>query len=418
MDRVIKQKKWTLKKIATYGGVTLLAGALIMMMVQASQGRKLKVKRDRLTISTVSFGTFQEKIPINGTVIPHTTQYVTAVEGGQVESIVLKGGEIVNKGDPILKLSNSSLELQYMQLETGLLEQADQLRNTKINLETSVLQLKDQLIQIDFQIEDLGQQYKRSQGLFKDSVISEQEFMSLKANYNSFVRRRAVMLERISKDSVLRDQQLIQVDKSLRAVARNLDAIQKSLSNLFIKAPISGQLSSVRVEVGENVTQGQQLGQVDDLTKGFKVRAQIDEHYISRIDNGLVGKFTFGGKEYELVIDRVYPEVVNGSFEVDMISPNNTNAEGIKRGQNLQIRLALSDESQAMLLARGGFYQTTGGKWVYIVDESTGTARKRDIKIGRQSDRYYEVTEGLEEGELVITSTYDAYNKIDQLILE
>lgn len=417
MDRVIKQRKWTLRKIATYAGISALAVVLILMVVQASGGSKLKVKRDRLTISKVSSGAFQERIPINGTVMAKTTQFVTAIEGGQVESVVLKGGEIVKEGDMILKLSNSSLELQYMNLETNLLEQADQLRNTKIQMETSGLALKDQLALINSQLKDLGQQYKRSEKLYKDSVISEQDFMTLEANYQAAKQRRSIMLERIAKDSVLRVQQLIQVDQSLGLVARNLKAIQRSLSNLIIKAPINGQLSSVRVEIGENVTQGQQLGQVDKLD-GFKVRAQIDEHYISRIDTGLTGVFTFGGSEYSLKIDRVYPEVTNGSFEVDMIFPTDSEPDGIKRGQNLQIRLALSDETQALLLAKGGFYQTTGGNWVYVVDESTGTAFKRNIRIGRQSDRYYEVLEGLSENELIIVSSYDSYNDIDQLILQ
>lgn len=416
MDRVIKKKKWTPKKIATYAGVSILAIVLILMVVQAAAGgSKLKVKEDRLTVSEVTYGTFQEFIPINGTVIPHTTRIITAVEGGQVEKVVLKGGEMVEKGDVVMELSNSSLELNYMNLETNLLEQADQLRNTKIQLETSGLVLKDQLEQINFQIEDLGQQYRRSEKLFQDSVISEQDFFSLRANFNAAKRRKKLMMERIRKDSILRIQQLEQVDKSLSLVARNLDAIQESLSNLTITAPIKGLLSTEHMEEGENVTQGQRLGAVDDLTQGYKVRAQIDEHYISRIEVGLKGKFQFSGNEYELTIERIYPEVENGSFEVDMLFSEEP--EGVKSGQNLQIRLALSDETQAMLLARGGFYQTTGGNWVFVVDKSTGTANRRSIKIGRQSDRYYEVLEGLEEGELVITSSYDSYRDIDQLIL-
>lgn len=413
MDRQISQKKWPLQKILIYIGVPALLILLAALVYRQSGTSRLKVPKERLTVSTVDYGPFQEFIAINGEVLPLNTVFVTAIEGGQVKEIYLEGGENVKKGDLIMKLTNPGLELNYMNLQTNMLEQADQLRNTKINLETSGLVLEDQLAQLDFQIQDLGQQYKRSKALFKDSVISEQEFQSLEINYEQVKRRRSILRRRIDKDSVLREQQLFQVEKSLRLVDRNLDAIQQSLANLTIKAPVSGQLGNIRVEIGQTISQGQRLGQVDE-PDGFKVRARIDEHYNSRISAGLKGDFPYAGSRYDLVIRKVYPEINNGTFEVDMEFEGDI-ADGIKRGQTLQIRLALSEETQAILLARGGFYQSTGGNWVYVVDGDI--AYKRDIRIGRQSDRFYEVLEGLEKGEKVVTSNYQTFNEVDQLVL-
>lgn len=413
MDRQIQKKKWPLQKILMYVGIPALLILLAYMVYQQSGTSRLKVPQERLTISTVDYGPFQEFIAINGEVLPLNTVFVTAIEGGQVKEIYLEGGEYVKKGDLIMKLTNPGLELNYMNLQTNLLEQADQLRNTKINLETSGLALEDQLAQLDYQVKDLEQQYNRSKPLFKDGVISEQEFQTLEFNYQQVKRRRSIMRRRIDKDSVLRVQQLFQVEKSLRLVDRNLDAIQQSLANLTIKAPVSGQLGNIRVEIGQTISQGQRLGQVDE-PDGFKVRARIDEHYNSRISPGLQGDFPYAGDRFDLVIRKVYPEINNGTFEVDMEFEGDV-PEGIKRGQTLQIRLALSEETQATLLARGGFYQSTGGNWVYVVDGDI--AYKRDIRIGRQSDRYYEVLEGLDKGEKVVTSNYQTFNEVDQLVL-
>ncbi len=417
MDRVIKKRKWTPQKIGLYVGLPILAVILIGLMVRNAGVSRYKVDTDRLHIATVSQEAFQERIPITGEVLPKNTVYITAIEGGQVKEVFLEGGEMVRKGDPLLKLTNPGLELNYMNLQTNLLEQADQLRNTRITLETSGLQLKDQLIQIDYQIKDLGQQYERSKMLYQDSVIALSEFQTVENNYQFQLRRKALMLERIERDSLLSKQQMGQVNNSLGLVDRNLTAIQRSLDNLTIKAPVSGLMSAVRVEIGENVNQGQNLGQIDMMEGGFMVRARIDEHYNGRVYSGQTGTFPFNSREYQLVIRKVYSEVSNGSFEVDMDFVDGA-PEGIKRGQNLQIRLALSDESMALLIPRGGFYHKTGGRYIYVVTPEGDRAVRRDIEIGRQSDRHYEVLNGLEPGERVITSSYDTYNEVDELVLQ
>lgn len=417
MDRVIKKRKWTPQKIGLYFGLPILAILLIGLMVRNAGVSRYKVETDRLHIATVSQEAFQERIPITGEVLPKKTVYITAIEGGQIKEVYLEGGEMVRKGDPLLKLTNPGLELNYMNLQTNLLEQADQLRNTRITLETSGLQLKDQLIQIDYQIKDLGQQYERSKMLYRDSVIALQEFQTVENNYQFQLRRKALMIERIERDSLLSRQQMGQVNNSLSLVDRNLTAIQRSLDNLTIKAPVSGLMSAVRVEIGENVNQGQNLGQIDMMEGGFMVRARIDEHYNGRVYSGQTGTFPFNSSEYQLIIRKVYSEVSNGSFEVDMDFVDGA-PEGIKRGQNLQIRLALSDESMALLIPRGGFYHKTGGRYIYVVTPEGDRAVRRDIEIGRQSDRHYEVLNGLEPGEKVITSSYDTYNEVDELVLQ
>lgn len=416
MDRVIKKKKWPLRNWVLYAGIPLAIILLLGALVRSAGGSRLKVHKERLTIATVEAGMFQEFIPINGVVRARNSVFVTAVEGGQVKEIFLLGGETVQEGDLILRLTNPGLELNYMNLQTQLLEQADQLRNTKITLETSGLILKDQLAQLDFQVRDLTQQYRRNRPLYEDSVISEMAFFTLENNYLQAKRRQALLIERIETDSVLRVNQLVQVDKSLALVARNLDAIQRSLANLVVRAPISGQLGTVETELGQTITQGQRIAQVDDID-GYTVRASIDEHYISRIQPGLQGWFPFAGAQHGLRIRKVYPEVRAGAFEVDM-DFSETEPAGIKRGQNLQIRLALSDETEAILIPRGGFYQTTGGNYIYVLNAEGTRAYMRDIRISRQSDRHYEVQEGLRPGEQVITSSYDAFNKASELILE
>ena len=416
MDRVIKKNKWSFQRIALYAGVPLFAIVLMAMLYRTTGVSKLRVQKERLSFGTAARGPFQENIPINGTVLPIKTVFVDAIEGGQIKEVYLEGGEMVKKGDMILKLSNPSLELSYMTLETQLLEQMNNLRNTRITMEENGLNLKEQILRIDADLIDQEIAHRRNEALFKDSVISEADYLVTKNAYEYSLRRRDLIHLRIQKDSLLRSQQIGQVESSLALGQRNLSAISASLEYLTLRAPIAGQMSSVRVEIGETVSQGQNLGQIDVLD-GFKVRARIDEHYISRVSPGLKGGFAFSGAQYELIIRKVYPEVVNGAFEVDMEFASEV-PEGIKRNQNLQIRLALTEEKEALLIPRGGFFQKTGGNWIYVVDENSGVAYKRAIRIGNQSDRHYEVLEGLDPGEVVVTSSYDAYNNIDQLILQ
>ena len=417
MDRVIKKKKWTAKKIALYAGIPLIAAALLGLMVQNVGVRVYKTPKERLSIATVKRDIFQEFIPIPGEVLPKRTVYIDAFDGGQVNKLYLEGGEFVKAGDLILKLSNPSLELNYMNLTTGLLEQMNNLRNSRILLEETTLNLRDQMIQVENQINVLGQEYHRNKALFQDSAISEAVYLPSKQNYEMNLNRKKLLIERIYKDSVLKDQQLGQIEESMRLVSRNLRAINKNLDNLVIKAPVAGQMSSVRVEIGETVNPGQNLGQIDILNSGYKVRARIDEHYNGRVFENQKGQFQFKKETFGLIIRKVYPEVTAGTFEVDMEFVD-MEPEEIKRGQNLQIRLALSDEKEAILIPRSGFYHASGGRYIFVLNDDETEAIKRDIQIGRQSDRFYEVVAGLEPGEKVIVSNYDSYKEVDKLILQ
>jgi len=417
MDRPIKKKLITPQKVLLYFVLPAAVVVLIFMMVRATGTSKLRVERERLTISPVTYGPFQEFTAINGEVLPIDTRYVTALIGGQVEQVLLEGGEIVSPGDIILRLTNPDREFSYMQQETALLEQADQLRNTRIQLEDRLLNRKEQLQQIEAQLVQQEIEYERNKELYEDSIISNSEFLEVRTPYLTNIELKDMLRMRIAQDSQLRDLQVDQVESSLGMIQRNLSALRDFKDNFIIRAPIAGQLSSIRVQIGENVASGQQIGQIDVLD-GYKVRAQIDEYYIDRIQRGLKGYFTFSNEQYELEIRKVYPEVLeNGVFEVDMNFVEKE-PEGIKRGQNLQIRLALSEEEQALMIPRGGFYSETAGNWVYVVDEENNVARKRNISISKQSDRFYKVEEGLQEGEKVITSSYDNYNRIDVLVLQ
>ncbi|MFK7970275.1 MAG: efflux RND transporter periplasmic adaptor subunit [Bacteroidia bacterium] len=416
MDREIKQNSWSAKKLAPR-----LAGLVILVLLGLAAfskmgNKRLKVQKSRIQIAEVQDEVFQELIAVTGQVEPLNTVFVPAIEGGQVQEVYVDGGEMVKKGDLILKLANPGVELNYMNLQTNLLEQADQLRNTKISLENSGLILEDQLIQLEQDLANITQQYDRNKSLLKDSVIAQQDFDQIANSFHFTKRRRKLMTKRIVRDSVLRGQQLGQVETSLNLVARNLNAIQRNMDNLTIKAPISGQLSAVRVEIGQTVQQGQAIGQIDVLD-GYKVRASQSEVYISRVKEGQMGSFSHAGKDYQLRVSKVFPEVNGGRFDFELVFLEKNLPPTITRGLNLQIKLALSEASEARIIPRGSFFNTTGGNWIFVLNEDGTKATRRDIRLGRQNVRQYELLEGLASGERVVTSNYEAYKKIDELII-
>jgi len=416
MDRQIKKKKWTLKRIAW-----MTAGAAVLFFIVyyiffGDHSSKLNVRTERITISTVREDLFQEFIPVTGNVIPINTVYLDAIEGGIVEKRFLEAGTYVEKGDKILRLRNTNLLLDIMYREAELFQQSNNLRNTQLAMAQNQLQLRAQILDLDYQIRTQKRNYERYKELFEKNLVAEQEYQDAKDRYDYLVRNRELSLLRHQQDSLFQITQIQQIEASLERMRNNLALASENLENLTLKAPISGQLTALNAEIGESKTRGERLGQIDVLD-GFKVRVRIDEHYIARIDPGQKGKFTFDNQEYTLSITKVYPEVLNGRFEVDM-EFDSEEPEGIRRGQTLHIRLELGNLSEAILLSAGGFYQKTGGQWVYVVDESGEFAYKRDIRLGRQNPEAYEVLEGLEPGEKVITSSYDSYGDVDKLILK
>ncbi len=418
MDRKIEKKKFTVKKVATWVAVGLFGGFILYSFIFTDGGSKLNVDKQKLNIATVYEGEFREFIPVDGSVMPIKTIRLDAIEGGVVEKKYFDGGILVNEGDTILKLSNNDLLQNFVREETQAFILVNNLENTKLSLKRNQFELRRVLVNLDYQIDAAKDAFERGKKLNQDKILSEQEFLTLKRNYNQLIDTRIIQIESSKFDSLNARLQIAQAEATLIRTKENLSMIKKNLENLYIKAPISGRLSTVNVEVGESISPGQNIGQIDDLN-GFKVRATIDEHYIARIYEGLRGSFPFAGNDYELEIKKVYPEVNNGLFSVDMAFDDKASIpDGIRRGQTLPVRLQLSENITAVQIPRGSFYQVTGGNWVFVVDESGSEAVRRDIRLGRQNPRFYEVLEGLQPGEKVIVSSYDGYEDKDKLVLQ
>lgn len=417
MDRVIEKKKWPPKKIAALAAAGLFFLVVIYGALFSDSSSKLNVEEEKITISTVAKGPFQEFIPVTGNVLPRTTIYLDAVEGGRVEKIFIEAGSMVKRGDKILQLGNTNLLLDIMFREAQFFEQSNNLRNTRLLMEQNRLNLRQRLVEQDYQLERLKRQFDRSSELFKKNLISQQEFEQTQSDYDYYRKQKELATESFRQDSLFREIQIQQLESSLKRMQDNLSVVKQKLDNLTIVAPIDGQLTSLNAEnIGESKNPGERLGQIDVLD-GFKVRAGIDEHYLPRISRDLTGEFDFAGSTYQLITKKVFPEVRDGRFDVDLEFVGEQ-PRGIRRGQTLQIRLQLGDLSEAVLLARGGFYQKTGGQWVYVVDDDGTVASKRPIRLGRQNPQVFEVLEGLEPGERVVTSSYDTFGDIDKLILK
>jgi HlyD family secretion protein len=416
MDKPIEKKKWPLKRIITYsiiGIVVLLVGYQIIFKSGASS---LNVKAERTTISKVEQGPFQEYIPVIGIVRPQYSEYLSAVEGGRVEKLYVEAGAMVKKGDEILKLSNTNLLMSLLNNEAMINRASNDLRATRLQLEQNRLALESQRADADYYLIRIKRRFERYKVLYKEKMISKQEFDDFKDEYEYQKKKRELTIETQEKDLKFREQQVKQLENSVNRMQENLELVKQQLENLTIRAPISGHLTALDAEVGQSKSPGQRLGQIDKL-EGFKVRAEIDEHYINRIEKGRTGRFDFSGKTYEMEVAKVFPEVKDGKFEVDL-EFTGQEALGIRRGQSIHLRLELSEASKAILLARGGFYQTTGGNWVYVLDKSREFAIKRSIRLGRQNPQYFEVLEGLNPGEEVITSSYEHFGNMDRLVLK
>ncbi|UXX79647.1 efflux RND transporter periplasmic adaptor subunit [Reichenbachiella carrageenanivorans] len=416
MDKKIKKKKWTIGKISSISFGVLFVSFILYNFIFADKGSKLNVSSDKINVSEVVKGQFREFIPVDGNVMPIKTIRLDAIEGGNVERKYLEGGEMVSKGDTILKLANNNLVQNFVREETQTFRLVNELANTKLALQRNKFELKRRLTTLNYDIDAAKDAYERGAKLRDDKVISEQEYLNLKRAYDRLVSTKEIEIESQIFDTKSTEAQIRQTTETLERTRKNLKMIKGNLDNLYIKAPISGSLSSVNVEIGESIMAGQNIGQIDDLD-AFKVRATIDEHYIARIYEGLEGTFDFAGETHKLKIYKIYPEVINGLFSVDLKFENELPTD-IRRGQTLQIKLQLSENIEAVQIPRGSFYQTTGGNWVFVVDESGDFAMRRNIRLGRQNPRFYEVIEGLQPGEKVVVSSYDGYEDKDRLVFK
>ncbi len=414
-DRRIEKKRWTLRNIAILSGGGLFLLVVLYYLVLGDHRSKLNVEAEKITISDVTRGQFQEFDPVQGSVQPIQTFFLDAVEGGRVDSTFVEAGSFVKRGDRILKLVNTNLQLDVLYREALLFEQINNARNTRLAIEQNTLALRGQLTDVTYQIQRLTRQDERDTVLLAKGLISRQDFQQVNDEHLYWIQKKTLTLDNIRTDSILRRTQIEQLDASVKRMQNNLDLVKRSMDDLVVRAPISGQLTSRSAEIGESKSPGQRFGQIDVLD-GFKVRAPIDEFYIARVNPGQKGEADLNGKTHTLTVTKVYPEVRDGRFEVDMLF-DGTAPAGIRRGQTLQIRLELGDLAEAVMVPRGGFYQKTGGQWIYIVDRSGAYATKRQIKLGRQNPQAFEVLEGLEPGEKVVTSSYDNFGDIDKLVL-
>lgn len=414
MDRPIEKKKWPLSKILWLSGAGLTV-LLATYWIFANSGQsRLRVDPDRISVSQVTVGEFLEYVPITGSVLPNVTVYLDLEEGGIVEEIFVDGGSPIKKGDLILRFSNTAVQKQNIDSESRLLENLDRLSNTKISATKNILMLKETLLDLDYRILELQKTFERYKTLIgKQGAITKETFESTQDELDYLIEKRDLLKERIRQETLLQEQQNAQVDQSMERVSRNLEILEKITESLDVRAPISGHLSTLDAEIGQSFTRGQRIGQIDQLDS-FKVRASVDQYYIGRVAVGQQGSFEFNGNEYLLEVKKIYPEVVNDSFQIDMAFAGET-PNGVKRGQTLQIDLFLSDSKNTKVVVKGGYYRYTNGRWAYKVAEDKMSAYKVDILVGQQNPQKIEVLEGLEVGDWIITSSYDAFNDADVL---
>lgn len=416
MDRKIERKGWRRKTILTVAAVTGLA-LLVAASVYFTSGKsKLNVDAERITISEVKKGPFQEFIPVNGVVLPVSTIYLDAVEGGRVEEKFVEDGSFVKKGQPILRLSNTDIELSLVNQQTSVYNLLTQMQISRNAAQQNTVNKLNQMTDVESQLKEAKRQYDLNKYLYEQKAIGKQEFKQSENNYQYLIEKARLTKQLLKQDSVSNSQQVSQAQQSFQGSQNALNVMRKKVGDLVVRAPIDGQLTSLDAEIGQSKNKGERLGQIDVLS-GYKVRVDVDEHYITRVFVGLMGEATFAGKNYELKIIKVYTQVNNGRFQVDMQFEDSV-PEGIRRGQTLQIRLALSDETQALLLAKGGFYQQTGGNWVFKLSKDGKTAYRVDVQLGRQNPDYYEVINGLEPGDKVVTSSYENYGNMHELVLK
>ena len=416
MDRKIQKKFWTKRRVIYLSIGVISVVAIGYGFVSLGGGSALRLEISRLTISVVTEGEFQEFIPVSGAVTPLKTFYLDAVQGGRVTELFVEQGAMLKTGDPILRLENTDLRLDIMYREAQLYEQINNLRNTRIAMEQRKLQLKADLLEVDRMINESRRQYDVTLALRAKNLGSPNEFDRAKEEFDYWSNKRVLTIETQRQDSVLRSQQVEQLEASVSRMDANLEFVRKRLEDLVLKAPIAGQLTSLNAEVGESKGFGQRLGQIDVLD-GFKLQAEVDEYYVSRISAGQLAMATVTGTVCSLKVSKVYPEIAAGKFRVDLIFISRTPAD-LRRGQTLQIRLMLGDLSRAVMLPRGGFYNTTGGRWVYVLRAGTNEAFKQDIELGRQNTEVYEVLKGLKVGDRVITSSYETYAQYQRIILK
>ena len=403
------------KKNIPYAVVGLFVMFIVAMLLRDGRST-LRVDAQMLSISEVRQAEFNDYVRLTGSVQPITTVQLSPLEAGIVERIVAEEGEQVKRGDVIVELSNNNLSMQILQSEADLAEKQNILRNTLISMEQQRLTLRQEQLQLDLEVQRKRRTFEQNDELYRNNLLARETWLQSKEDYELSLRRRELIMERQRQDSLYRTNQVVQMESDLNSMSRNMQLIRQRVDNLKVKAPIDGEVGMLDVVLGQSISSGASIGQVNDLS-AFKVTAQIDEHYIDRIVRGLTASFERQDHNYQMTLSKVYPEVREGQFRADFIFSGDI-PDNIRSGQTYYMNLQLGQSSDALLIPRGAFYQTTGGAWVYVFDASGERAYRRMIRIGRQNPQYYEVVEGLQAGERVITSGYENFGTNEVLILK
>jgi HlyD family secretion protein len=416
MDIALKKKRFTTGKILAIIGILAIVALVIFVLLSSTGASKLNVDKERLSINTATTDIFQENIPVNGVVLPITTIYLDAREGGRVEEKFVEDGAIMKKGEPIMRLSNTDLELSLINQETSVYNLLTQMQISQNQARQNTINRINQNTDVENSLIEAKRVYDLNKRLYGKGVIAKQEFIQSENDYNYQKQRMQLSNQVLEQDSLAVRIENNQATSSYARTQNALELMRRKVADLVVRAPVNGQLTSLDAEIGQSINKGLRLGQIDVLS-GFKVRADIDEHYISRIYTGQTGTFTLNNQDYSLEIKKVYTQVTNGRFQVDMQFSKEL-PEDIRRGQTLQVKLALSQEKEALLIPKGGFFQDTGGSWIFKVSQDGSTAYKTSIKLGSQNTKYYEVLEGLEPGDRVLTNSYSTYGDVDELVLK
>ena len=415
MDRKVQKKTPVAKKVG-YVAAALLVVAFGWWFVDTLlQGRSLTVNSQRITVSPVTVGAYEDFIPLRGRLVPRSTVYLDAIEGGRVEEILVEDGAIVEAGDPIAVLSNTNLQLEVLGREAAVTEQLNNMRTIELQLEQNRLAHKRNLIEIDYQIKRLTRAVARQRDLVSKDLASRSTIEELEDELTYFENRRDITLESQATDVRMQEQQLRQLKEAGEQLQAGLGFARKNIDDLSVRAPLPGKLSGFDIEVGQSIGRGERLGQIDD-PNGYKLNVRIDEFYIDRVDLQQFAVAEHNGRDIELNISKIYPQITDGQFEVDMILVDEP--DGLRRGQTKQVRLTLGDNTDAILIPNGAFYQETGGNWIFVVSADGSEAIKRPVRMGRRNDEFIEVLDGLEPGERVITSPYTSYIDMDRLALD
>ena len=417
MDKIIEKKTgwrvaFTKKALPWWLGALLLV--FVIYLIARPNNKTLRVDMDTVTISSAVKGEFNDYIRISGRVQPMTTIQLSPQEGGIVEKILIEEGSPVKAGDAILILNNDNLDLQILNSEAELAEKENILRNTQIQMEQQKLDVRQNVLEYGMQVDRLRRAYEQQKALYEDKLIAKEEYLKAEEDYRLAKQKYDLMAERSKQDSLYRGTQIDRMEESLENMQLNMSMIRRRKSNLIVKAPIDGELGLLDVVLGQSIAAGTKIGQINSVGT-YKVEAQIDEHYIDRVVAGLKATFERQGETYSTVIRKVYPEVRDGKFKADF-KFDGEQPDNIRSGQTYYLNLQLGQPEEAIIIPRGTFYQKTGGKWIYVVNKEGTKAVKREIRIGRQNPQYYEVLEGLEPGEKVITSGYDTYGDSDVLV--